>query len=218
MKFIRKQRDPKEKIARWLCELENFEYEIHYIRGKDNFDANYLSRIEHIPNNNREHQQKTVFTTTEVIKPVDLQQILSHQKQDIHVANAMDQLEASGEIKKGIYRSYKNLTVRNGTLYKGERVVIPKSLIDCIVVEVNGQYHSGVENTLLMIKSQFYWRGIEKDVRRTVANCRTCAQCKPRSKPKAELQPPTRDFGSLERVCIDVGTMPLSLSGNKNFY
>ena len=33
-KFIRKQRDPKEKIARWLCELENFEYEIHYIRAK----------------------------------------------------------------------------------------------------------------------------------------------------------------------------------------
>ena len=103
--------------------------------------------------------------------------------------------------------------MKNGTLYKGERVVIPKSL----TVEVHGQYHAGVENTLLMIKSRFYWRGIEKDVRRTVAKCRTCAQCKPRSKPKAELQPPTRDFGPLERVCIDVGTMPLSLSGNKKF-
>ena len=34
----------ERKIARWLCELENFEYEIHYIRGKDNFDADYLSR------------------------------------------------------------------------------------------------------------------------------------------------------------------------------
>ena len=219
MKFIRKQRDPKGKIARWLCELENFEYEIYYLRDKDNFDADYLSRIEHIPNNDREHHQKTVFTTTEVIKPVDRQQILSHQKQDIHIANAMDQLEVSGEITKGINRGYKNLTVRNGALYKGERVVIPKSLIDRIVVEVHGQYHAGVENTLLMIKSRFYWRGIEKekDVKRTVANCRTCAQCKPRSKPKAELQPPTRDFGPLERVCIDVGTMPLSLSGNKKF-
>ena len=187
------------------------------IRGKDNFDADYLSRIGHIPNNDREQQQKTVFTTTEVIKPVDLQQILSHQKQNIHIANAIDQLEASGEITKGIYRDYKNLTVRNGTLYKGETCCNPlKSLIDR-VVEVHGQYHAGVENTLLMIKSRFYWRGIEKDVRRTVANCRTCAQCKPRSKPKAELQPPTRDFSPLERVCIDVGTMPLSLSGNKKF-
>ena len=79
-------------------------------------------------------------------------------------------------------------------------MVIPKSLIDRIVVEVHGQYHAGVENTLLMIKSRFYWRGIEKDVRRTVANCRTCVRCKPRSKRKAELQPPTRDFGPLERV------------------
>ena len=95
------------------------------IRGKDNFNAAYLSRIEHIPNNYREQQQKTVLTTTEVIKPVDLQQILSHHKQNIHIANAIDQLEASGEITKGIYRDYKNLTVRNGTLYKGERVVIP---------------------------------------------------------------------------------------------
>ena len=91
------------------------------------------------------------------------------------------------------------------------------TLTDRIVVEVHGQYHAGVENTLLMIKSRFYWRGVKKDVRRTVAKCRTCAQCKPRSKPKAELQSPTRDFDSLERVCIDVGTMPLSLSGNKKF-
>ena len=87
-------RSERGKLPRWLCELENFEYEIHYIRGKDNFDADYLSRIERIPDNGREHQQKTVFTTTEVIQPVDIQQILSRQKQDVHIANAINQLEA----------------------------------------------------------------------------------------------------------------------------
>ena len=95
--------------------------------------------------------------------------------------------------------------------------MVPKTLVDRIVVEMHGQYHAGVENTLLMIKARFYWRAMEKDVKSTVDKCRTCAQCKPRSKPQAELQEPTRSFNTLERVCIDVGTMPIPLDGNKKF-
>ena len=207
LKYIRKQKDPRGKLARWICELENFEYEVHYIRGKDNHDADYLSRLDHTEND--------VYMATEETLNVEL--IQHHQHEDKHISNAINQLEHTGEIKKGIYRTYRNISLRNGMLYKGERIIMPKTLTDRVVVEMHGQYHAGVENTLLMIKSRFYWRAMEKDVKSKVDQCRTCAQCKPRSKPRAELQEPTRSFNALERVCIDVGTMPISIYGNKKF-
>ena len=159
----------------------------------------------------------TVAETHKNGDTLNVELIQHHQRKDNHISNAIDQLEQTGEIEKGIYRTYRNISLRNGKLYKGERIVVPKTLVDRIVVEMHGQYHAGVENTLLMIKARFYWRAMEKDVKSTVDKCRTCAQCKPRSKPQAELQEPTRSFNTLERVCIDVGTMPISLDGNKKF-
>ena len=43
--FLKGNYKLKGKHARWLLELENFEYEIVYIAGKDNKAADYLRRI-----------------------------------------------------------------------------------------------------------------------------------------------------------------------------
>ena len=53
LKYIRKQKDPRGKFARWLVELENYDYRVEYVPGKDNVEADYLSRIE-IPSDKEE--------------------------------------------------------------------------------------------------------------------------------------------------------------------
>ena len=45
LKNIRNRRDPRNKIMRWLNELEAVEYEVKYIPGKLNEVADSLSRI-----------------------------------------------------------------------------------------------------------------------------------------------------------------------------
>ena len=45
LKYIGGTKDPRGKRARWLMELENFDYSIEYITGKENVEADYLSRI-----------------------------------------------------------------------------------------------------------------------------------------------------------------------------
>ena len=42
---IRKQKDPREKIGRWILELENLDYTIKYLKGQENVEADYLSQI-----------------------------------------------------------------------------------------------------------------------------------------------------------------------------
>ena len=43
--WLRRQKDPRNKFARWLLELEAYDYEIEYRRSRDNGAANFLSRI-----------------------------------------------------------------------------------------------------------------------------------------------------------------------------
>ena len=45
LKWLRQQRDPRNKYARWILEFEPINYEIRYRRGNDNGAADYLSRI-----------------------------------------------------------------------------------------------------------------------------------------------------------------------------
>ena len=45
MIWLRQQRDPRNKYARWILEFEPINYEIRYRRGHDNGAADYLSRI-----------------------------------------------------------------------------------------------------------------------------------------------------------------------------
>jgi len=41
---LREQKDPRGKFARWIAELEEFNYSVHYIPGKFNIKADALSR------------------------------------------------------------------------------------------------------------------------------------------------------------------------------
>ena len=42
--WLRQQRDPRGKFARWLLEMESLNYSVRYRRGSENLAADYLSR------------------------------------------------------------------------------------------------------------------------------------------------------------------------------
>ena len=43
--YLRNSKDPRGKFARWIAELEEFEYNIEYIPGSCNLKADSLSRL-----------------------------------------------------------------------------------------------------------------------------------------------------------------------------
>ena len=124
----------------------------------------------------------------------------------------MDQLEAGRIVDKGIYKSYANLSLSNGMLWKGTRILIPGSLKTKVIQEYHGQYHPGVENTTLLLKARFYWRGMEKDINDFVSSCRTCIQTKVSKVQKSEMKIPETPK-CRERLCIDIACMPKSHRG-----
>ena len=114
-------------------------------------------------------------------------------------------------------------TCVKGLLYKhvtdsGQKflaLVIPKSLKYTVLVEVHDKLgHQGNTHTYCLIKCQYYWEGMNKDIRKYIANCTLCC----REKAKVQVYPlqmmeiPDRP---LDKIAIDLVTeCKTSTSGN----
>jgi transposase InsO family protein len=217
LKYVRKQKDPRGKMARWLIELENYDYKIEYIPGKENVQADYLSRIStpQVSEPDSTQEMASVYFEDHAILPT-LEVIRAHQKKDKHIADAKKQIVETGEVTKGIFRSYSNITMSDDILWKGARILLPESLWTHVMREYHGQYHAGAENTVLLIKSRFYWRGMERHIKDFVGKCRTCTQCKVSKGQHSETQIPDTP-SCRERLCIDIASMPRNNRGNAYF-
>ena len=62
-------------------------------------------------------------------------------------------------------------------LVKFLTLVIPKSWKYTILVEIHDKLgHQGNLHTYCLIKCQYYWKGMNKDIRKYIANCVLCQQ------------------------------------------
>ena len=96
-------------------------------------------------------------------------------------------------------------------------LVIPKSWKFTILVEVHDKLgHQGNSHTYHLIKHQYYWKGMNKDIRKYIANCILCRQDKAKVQqyPLQMTEIPDRPF---DKIGIDLVTdCETSTSGNKH--
>ena len=93
------------------------DYSVEYIPGKENIEADYLSRISLEDDASEKlsaqelcavYYQNAVLPTLSVIK--------EYQKKCPNFSLAKQQLEYKGEISKGIFKSYSNMEVKDDIL------------------------------------------------------------------------------------------------------
>ena len=262
---VKKTKSPRGKRARWLMELENFDYSLVYIVGKKNVSADYLSRIE-IPDDeasdNRHYEkiynieqdempnddvleqacdwliqdgrltsegemyqiqtaqvlEDTIYITSD--SPEDnqfpsVERVKHYQLKEKDIAEALSQLKKSGLVEKGKYTGCQENV--NGLLVKGQCIVVPACLTNRVITEFHGQSHLGIENTVIMLKNRFYWWGMKADVKKFVKSCRTCSKCKRLELPKSKMELGTSAPKPLERLAIDLASMPTTSKGYNSF-
>ena len=112
-----------------------------------------------------------------------------------------------------------------GLLYKhvtdsGQRflaLVIPKSWKYIVLVEANDKLgHQGNTHIYCLIKCQYYWKGIYKDIQKYIANCTLYhrEKAKIQNYPLQVMEIPNRPF---DKIAIDLVTeCETSTSGNKH--
>ena len=217
LKFIRNHQDNRGKIVRWLLELESIDYTIEYIKGEDNEIADALSRVEirENPVSTEADGDEYIYHTDDKTdsKYCDIEKIKKFQKEDKALRFVVKKLEEQKKINKGPFRNIRFLHIEDDVLKRGERIVIPEKLQREVVDELHGQYHSGAENTVIMVKSRFWWRRMTSQIENWVRDCQSCAACKRQKTPKAELIITPAVPNPRESISIDVASMPISPRG-----
>ena len=96
-------------------------------------------------------------------------------------------------------------------------LVIPKSWKYTVLVEAHDTLrHQGNTHIYCLIKYQYYWKGMYKDIRKYIANCTLChrEKAKVQNYPLQMMEIPHRPF---DKIAIDLVTeCETSASGNKH--
>ena len=126
---------------------------------------------------------------------------------------------------KAPHQEFDTFTHVKGLLYKhitdaGKKfltLVIPKSWKYTILVEAHDKLgHQRNSNTYCLIKHQYYWKGMNKDIWKYIANCVLCRwnKAKVQQYPLQMTEIPDRPF---DKIAIDLVTdCKTSTSGNRH--
>ncbi|GJT42256.1 RNA-directed DNA polymerase [Tanacetum coccineum] len=146
LKFINGQHKLKPRHAKWVKFIQTFSFVIRHKVGADNQAADALS-----------HRHSLITTMHIRVQGFDSFRGLYCDDPDFReIWSKCD----------------------NGPLFKGARLCIPLcSLREAIILEGHAgglAGHFGRDKTLALLREQFYWPKMERDVNRLLERCRTC--------------------------------------------
>ena len=220
LKWLRNQKDPRGKFARWIMELEQYEYSFEYKPGVEHITPDALSRIES-GKSTSDHIDKfteNVYNVeyTEVKDNKDwLNLVQSEQQRDSSIRIAIEQLEEKGKISTGKYKNFHQLFIKDGVLVKSGRIIVPDSLKYQITKDYHETNHLATENTRNAIKEKYYWPNMKDYVEKFCSMCDVCLKTKhPQKKAKAKLHPINwADYYPRQAIALDIATMAPSSEG-----
>ena len=129
LSWLRKQQDPRRTFARWIMELEEYNYDITFRPGIQNALPDYLSRIaEQAVDTEVQDEGRFEDKIFTVQSPnTRLSDMREEQRKDHVISHACEELTRTGEVLNGQLRKItSHLSIREGVLYFDERLVVPK--------------------------------------------------------------------------------------------
>ncbi|GFX91289.1 retrovirus-related Pol polyprotein from transposon 412 [Trichonephila clavipes] len=205
-------KNPSSKILRWKLALEEFNYDIHYIRGSLNSVADHLSR----------------YINNITIALPDSKDLINMQREDSvlsTIIQKIDQNDVSPQISNYFINGEGLLchlskrpsrSPRSNTTRK--QVCIPHCLKAKILESVHSEYggHLKFFKTYHRLSENFFWHNMYKDTKNFVRSCTICLSRKNAFKiPPAPHQPVEQSTEPGETCHIDIfGPLKTTLKGN----
>ena len=172
------------RLQRLLIELHGYNFTITHRPGVENQLADGLSRLPSPENN----------SIIDLDMRVDMIRFSSERmvrlRQDTQNDPALNQLkeiiihgwpEQARELPidlKSFWSIRDLLSVENGTILKGQQILIPKSMQGDILKQLHTA-HLGQEKTKLLARDTVYWMNMNKDIDKLVQGCEICQRHQP---------------------------------------
>ena len=167
------------RIQRWALRLSQFKYKFEFIKGKDNNNADFLSRFPLKETNEINEPYALVF----LLKSLDNLPLTCE-----HIKNATDADENLLKLKNYILNGFpdkldKNLkkfqplidelSILKGCIMYRDRVYVPESIRD-EVLSLFHEGHPGMSAMKQSARSLIWYHGMDKEIETTVKKCNVC--------------------------------------------
>ncbi|KAG5725077.1 hypothetical protein E4T56_gene10250 [Termitomyces sp. T112] len=218
LEYFQSQKQMSQHQSRWAMFLADFDFEIVYIRGKDNSAADALSRMP-------------VATPDAGLAACTLAYTRSPPKRTTLAAGALH-IETEGTLLKEIIAGYGEdpfaqqvregitkgsivgATAEDGLIYLGHRLLVPNSthirkLLYNLAHDTLGHY--GFEKSYAALRDSYYWPHMRRDLEHAyIPSCGPCQRNKDRTtKPVGPLHPLPVPDNHLSVMGIDfIGPLP----------
>ena len=171
------------RISRMMLRIQKYDVQIKYVPGKNVPVADALSRVSYCSGDTVPGLDITIH---EVLMNLNVSstrvpQIQEETAKDTSLS-ALSAIIAKGWPEKRSecpahlhpYWNYcEELTVSNGMILKGSRIIIPKSLQADVLQQLH-YAHQGAEKCKLRAKGSVFWPNINRDIEETVHKCSPC--------------------------------------------
>ena len=120
-----------------------------------------------------------------------------------------------------ILKDWDNLFLRDNVLYRKhslsgsdiQQLVLPEVYQDIALKGLHDEAgHQGRDRTMSLVKSRFYWPGMDGDIEKFVRNCPRCIRRKAQGKTSANLVVVESTF-PMDLVCMDFLSLEMSAGG-----
>lgn len=211
------------RIARWATRILAFKFSVNSIRGSDNVIADCLSRMWNESGDDDAGEDGNHKTELPIVAPILTQipqlfrNIKEFQESDPHLGQVKKDLREGRQVKPYVLKD----DVLCCRIRKGQelKIAVPTELVPLIFKyfhesPVGG--HLGVYKTREKIRQSFIWKGMDKEIRKRIQGCETCAISKPPQNSQVGFLASHVVQKPFQRMYIDfVGPLPRSKAGNK---
>ncbi|KAK4314476.1 hypothetical protein Pmani_014181 [Petrolisthes manimaculis] len=170
------------RVRRWALTLSAYDYNIQYKKGKDNSNADALSRLPLPDLPRRVHTPEELNL---VIGMLNSSQVVSDDaiRRETRREPIFSQVLQwvrwgwPGKDSGGVYGPYYirryEISLKDGCLLWGSRVIIPEGSRGAVLGLLHDT-HIGITRMKVLGRSYVWWPGIDKDIEGTVKACQEC--------------------------------------------
>lgn len=179
-----------KRLQRMLLRLQRYDLDIVYKKGTLMYLADTLSRayLPDIPPSEVENEVESIHMIDYVmnISEESVLKIKEAMKIDPTMTALLRTIlhgwpETIYELPSDVadYYTFRDeLTIQDGLIFKGDRIVIPQSIRPEMVKKLHAS-HMGLQSCLRRARETVYWPGLTKDVTLPISTCSICKQFQP---------------------------------------
>lgn len=198
------------RLQRWSVFLSSFDFSIEYVKGKNNVNADFLSRFP-------AHEEKPKSDNMKKVSYLNfIEQNITVDSEAIRKASAEDKVisaviryaqtqwpaknKNNSELHPYLTRM-NELTIESGVLMWGYRIVVPTKLRERVLKQLHSA-HIGIVRMKALARSYCWWPNIDNNIEDMAKNCIQCLQNRP-EQPKVQPSPWPKCTAPWQRIHID---------------